>query len=143
MTEISANIIQKYNKRSIPWLLKKATEVFNAWIRKRDDQGGWFTCISCGENKTIKNYARGGNYHAGHYYPGTDSALKYNEINVNGQCGKCNTHLHGNQTGYRIGLIKKYGIEEVEKLEQLHSIYKRNGYKWDRFFIISVIIKYR
>lgn len=141
--EISANVLQKYRNRSIDWLKGKATNKFNAWIRNRDRDGDYFTCISCNRTLRIVNYANGGNYHAGHYYPGTESALKYNEVNVNGQCSQCNTHLHSNAIGYRKGLVKKYGEEKVLELDQLDAIYKREHYKWDRFFLISTILKYK
>ncbi|MCK9220255.1 MAG: recombination protein NinG [Bacteroidales bacterium] len=134
--------IQKYSKYSVPELLKIAVRKFNSFIRKRDCDGEFFTCISCQRTLRIVNYARGGNYHAGHYYPSTESLLRFNEINVNGQCGQCNTHKHGNQIEYRKGLIKKYGIEEVERLDLLDAQYKR-GFKWDRFTLIEIIEKYK
>jgi hypothetical protein len=141
--ELTTKDIQKYSKRSVPWLKGKAVEYFNAWIRERDRDGDYFTCISCNRTLRIINYEHGSNYHAGHYYPGTESALKFNELNVNGQCDQCNRHKHGNQTGYREGLIKKYGIETVKQLEYLFAVYKREGYKWDRFFLISIILNYK
>lgn len=141
--QLNNKIIQKYKSRSIPWLLNKATKHFNLWIRTRDREGEYFTCISCSTTKRIKNYANGSNYHAGHYFPSTVSALKYNEINVNSQCGKCNTHGHGNQINYRHGLVRKYGEESVKELEQLEQIYKRTFFKWDRFALIEIIEKYK
>ena len=85
-------------------------KVFQAWIRKRDEDE---ICISC-----PSNYSEpwdGGHYKEANKYKG----VIFNEINVNKQCRQCNFHLHGNVSEYRIGLIKKYGIEKVEYLEQL------------------------
>jgi hypothetical protein len=33
--ELNTNQIQKYQKRSVPWLKGKAVEYFNTWIRER------------------------------------------------------------------------------------------------------------
>jgi hypothetical protein len=35
--ELTTKDIQKYQKRSVPWLRKKAGEYFRGWIRKRDE----------------------------------------------------------------------------------------------------------
>ena len=82
---------------------------FNPFIRLRDKD---LPCISCGTNKDVQ-------YHAGHYMAaGNYSFLRFNEDNVHKQCGKnCNKELHGNLHEYRVGLIKKIGIEKVMWLE--------------------------
>jgi hypothetical protein len=111
---------------TIPKLTAKAQRVFNAWIRRRDADNG---CISCG--KPID--------HAGHYLSaGHHGALRFNEINVNGQCLRCNNFLHGNLINYRIGLIKKYGENKVLMLENCRNITKR----WSRIELLSIIKTY-
>lgn len=83
---------------------------FNRFIRLRDADD---PCISCGNrNARIK-------YDAGHYISaGSCTALRFDERNVNLQCSNhCNVHLSGNGTGYRLGLIKKYGGQVVDELE--------------------------
>ena len=88
---------------------KELQVLFNTWIRNRDKDG---TCISCGNKLKEK-------HDAGHYYPaGSYKNIRYDLINVNSQCVKCNQHNHGNLTEYRLGLIKRYGIEEVEALDK-------------------------
>lgn len=83
---------------------------FNKYIRVRD--GNY--CISCGKTT--------GQFHAGHYRPtSTQSALRFNEVNVHSQCAACNDHLSGNLTPYRINLIKKIGITLVEWLDKDHT----------------------
>lgn len=44
-------------------------------------------------------------------------ATRYSEINCNAQCRKCNRFDEGNMSGYRMGLIKKYGEQKVLLLE--------------------------
>ena len=40
----------------------------------------------------------------------------FDEINVHAQCKKCNRFLYGNGAEYSARIIKKYGLEEYEKL---------------------------
>jgi len=113
----------------IPKLLAKAQIIFNAWVRKRDADLG---CISCGAAID----------HAGHYLSqGHYSALRFTEVNVNGQCIKCNTYLHGNLINYRKGLVRKYGAEVVERLES--NTERRVAHKWDRLELEAIIQKYK
>ena len=57
----------------------------------------------------------------GHFIPkGSDTALKYNEINNNAQCYSCNVMKSGNLINYRPRLMLKYDKKTVEKLEQSH-----------------------
>lgn len=89
-------------------MLKIAQQVFNQYVRKRDEK---LPCISCGKTGD-------GVYHASHYRSvGSHPELRFNEKNVNKSCNKCNVFLSGNLIEYRIGLCKKIGEEEVRKLE--------------------------
>ena len=110
----------------VPKLLAKAQKVFNAFIRERDKDKG---CVSCG----------GSVEHAGHYFSaGHYSALRFNEMNVNGQCLRCNNFLHGNLIKYRQGLIKRYGTTAVNNLETYADL--RKATKWSRIEL-EIIIK--
>lgn len=94
---------------------KEAQTAFNAFIRARDDG---LPCISCGRHHQ-------GQWHAGHYLStGARPELRYTESNVHRQCAPCNTHLSGNAVLYRIGLIARIGLEEVERLEGPHELPK-------------------
>lgn len=119
----------RYKIVSIPRLLKKAQTVFNAWIRERDKYAG---CISCGAPVS----------EAGHYFSaGHHSALRFNELNVNGQCTRCNCFLSGNLIKYRQGLIKKYGEQKVALLENCADLHKVR--KWSRFELETLINLYK
>lgn len=121
-------IIEKKTK-SIPSLLKLAQKVFNCWIRNRDKK---FGCISCGKEVT----------EAGHYYSqGHYSSLRFNEINTNGQCTRCNCFLSGNLIKYRQGLVKRYGEQKVLELER--SVAIRTVKKWSRFELEMIIKMYK
>jgi hypothetical protein len=111
--------------RTISALLKQAQKVFNRWVRHRDRHRG---CISCGAPIEVAGHY----YSAGHY-----SAIRLNELNVNGQCTRCNRYLRGNLINYRKGLVKKYGGKAVEKLELSADL--RRSKRWTRFELEHII----
>lgn len=107
--------LKAFNDSDINKLKRLAQMVFNKYIRLRDGN----TCISCGYVGNSRQI------HAGHYKPsGGFSALRYNENNVHSQCSICNNHLSANLIPYRENLIKKIGIDEVEKLESTTEPYR-------------------
>ena len=86
-------------------------EKVNKEVRKWDKGK---PCISC--NKITK-------LEAGHFIPISKSQkLRYNKDNIHGQCFYCNRILYGNIVNYRYGLINRYGIEFVERLEKADKI---------------------
>lgn len=100
-------------RTSLASLEKKLDKVFNEWIRKRDTlKGGVFKCISCSDIKPTSQM------HAGHFHSaGHNKSIRWDERNVNGQCVRCNYHLHGNPLAYKAGMIAKYGKKVVDELE--------------------------
>lgn len=92
--------------------LKDAQTVFNAFIRERDKKE---PCISCGRYHTGQN-------HAGHYRTvGAHPELRFNELNCHLQCSVCNNHKSGNIVEYRINLLKKIGVKNLDWLEGHHE----------------------
>jgi hypothetical protein len=92
--------------------LKEVQVVFNAYIRKRDEDE---PCISCGRHHQ-------GQYHAGHYRSvGSTPELRFEELNVHKQCSTCNNYRSGNLIEYRIRLPAKIGLDKVEWLEGKHE----------------------
>jgi hypothetical protein len=126
-------LIAKYKSTPLPNIKKKAITLFNASIRERDKD---LPCISCGKYNQLQ---------AGHFYSaGHHELLRFEQDNVHGQCIKCNCDLSGNLIKYREGLIKKIGIERVERLDTLAAMNKRNrGKVNDRFKLIEIIEKYK
>ena len=118
---------------TIPKLTAKAQKVFNAYIRKRDSEDGYFTCISCGQTKTTDLMD------AGHYVPVKgSSALRFDEYNVHGECKACNGFDQFHLIGYRRNLIDKVGERKVMELEYKHRLIK----KWTRTELNEIIEKY-
>lgn len=93
---------------SVPDLKKRVQKVVNKYIRHRDADD---PCISCQRNC--------GAWNAGHYVPqGSSGYLRYDFNNIHKQGVGCNKWKHGNLIEYRINLVKKIGLKEVERLER-------------------------
>lgn len=104
-------------KKSIATLKKELQEVFNLYIRLRDtkhDKGQpYFICISCNQPKGLDQM------NAGHFWPvGGHESVRYDEDNVHGQCIYCNNFASNGPVmmQYQVNLIKKIGLDRVEKL---------------------------
>lgn len=86
--------------------LKDLQVVFNKFIRLRD---AGLPCISCG--------GLGGKRDCGHLFSvGGNPELRFDEVNSNSQCVRCNQHNHGAIADYMINLPKKVGQKEFEAL---------------------------
>ncbi len=130
--DLTSNIIQKYKSKSIPKLLERATHYFNKFIRLRDKGR---PCIACSQFKTLQ---------CGHYYPaGQYPMLKFNEDNCNGEDLQCNYFSGDHLITYRENLIRKIGIERVEKLDLIAKYNKRTPFKWSRIELIEIIETYK
>ena len=93
--------------------IKETQVAFNAYVRQRDADK---TCICCG--KPLKESQPGGGFDCGHYRStGSAPHLRFNEDNAHGQTKFCNRYRAGNAVDYRLGLIKRIGLERVEALE--------------------------
>lgn len=106
--------LQKERLKKRPEWIKETQKVVNKYVRLRDNGK---PCISCG--KTLAIGGVGGGFDAGHYRSrGSSPHLSFDaERNIHGQCKRCNDHLKGNYSAYRVGLIARIGIEKVEELE--------------------------
>lgn len=102
-------------------LIKEAQTEFNRFIRARDSGLPCICCNRTGEDKSLT----GSKWDAGHYRStGSAPHLRFNEDNVHRQLVFCNQYGSGRAVDYRIGLIKKIGIERVEALESNNTARK-------------------
>lgn len=108
--------VQKKRKTSERKLIEKLDKVFSLFIRIRDTKNGVFSCISCGKNKPYSQAD------AGHFINRQHLSVRFDEVNVNAQCRKCNRFQEGNNQGYRLGLISKYGNQAVNLLDVKKSM---------------------
>ncbi|KEY87810.1 recombination protein NinG [Pseudomonas capeferrum] len=98
--------------------LREAQQAFNAYIRERDRLAG-YACISSGRPLDWNGNA----VDAGHYRStGAAPHLRFDENNCHAQSKHDNRYLSGNVADYRIGLIKRIGLEAVETLERDQSV---------------------
>lgn len=103
--------VKERNKSVSQWR-KELQQVFNQYIRLRDQGRG---CISCGKQLQ-------GKYDAGHYFSvGSYPNLRFHEDNVHGQCVTCNQHKHGNLLEYNLRIEKRIGKRALEELQALRN----------------------
>jgi hypothetical protein len=125
----SRKALKQFNNSDVNILKRLAQKLFNQYIRMRDKD---LPCISCDTTNDIQ-------YHASHYKPaGGYSYLRFDENNVHKACVRCNSNLAGNLIPYRVALIVKVGMEEVERLE-LPNQHKR----WSVEELQDIITTYR
>lgn len=100
-----------------------AQRELNRWVVHGRDADQ--PCISCGRHHQ-------GIYHAGHYRSrGSAPHLALDPRNLHKQCAPCNLYLHGNLIQYRLGLIRRYGLEYVEALESDQGTKHYTGTDYD------------
>ena len=125
-------------KNNLNKLLDRVKRNCNKYIQLRDliiSNGEIIAkCISCNRIWLINNSYDLKNFHAGHYFNDNDyKSVRFDEININGQCAKCNTPapkgMSGNLSNYQIGLIKKVGQKEFDELVKRKDQIKKFGYK--------------
>lgn len=103
--------LDKLKTRS-QWM-REAQTAFNAYRREVAKING-YPCISSGRPLDWS----GNNVDAGHYRSiGSAPHLRFDERNCHAQSKHDNRYLSGNAVDYRIGLIQRIGIDEVEALE--------------------------
>lgn len=103
--------------KSRGYWIARAQTAFNQFIRLRDQLAG-HVCISSG----LPLNWTGNAVDAGHYRSrGSAPHLRFDERNCHAQSKKQNRYLAGNVTGYRAGLIQRYGVDFVETLESDQS----------------------
>lgn len=123
---------KKKKVKSLAKIKSDLQEIFNTYIRKRDNGQ---PCISCGQYKTLQ---------AGHFYTvKMYDGLRFDEDNVNGECAGCNCFDDMHLLGYRDNLVRKIGEERFNALVEKAADYKKNGYKWTRSELLEKIVYYK
>jgi 5-methylcytosine-specific restriction endonuclease McrA len=96
-------------------LKKLAQQLINRYARLRDEKERGLKCCTCGHDK--------GQFDGGHFLPtSTYPAIRYNTNQIHLQCKNCNRFNGGKPKEYREFMIKKYGINYIEKLEAQHRV---------------------
>jgi DNA-directed RNA polymerase subunit M/transcription elongation factor TFIIS len=123
---------QKEDLLTLQDYLKLAQQVFNKWIRLRDEG---LVCISC------QIPMRQGNIDAGHLWSaGGHSNVRFNELNVNAQCSRpCNKDKAGDINNYRLGFVKRYSVEQLDELDKIANVTR----KWTKDELKKLIAEYK
>jgi hypothetical protein len=97
---------------TISKLKKKLDKIFSEFIRKRNaDHLGFITCFTCGVKKHWKEQQ------AGHFQSRSHHSTRWDEVNVQVQCVKCNMFRQGEQYKFGLYLDERYGKGTAEELE--------------------------
>ena len=118
-------------------LIKKADEVFQAWVRRRDAYRGCYANEIPEERGKCKMQFCGC-----HLFGKGKKAIRYDEFNVHGGCGYHNQihdHTMRPQPQIMIGwFIRKFGFEKYEELRVRSYEIK----EWSRDELNAIIAKY-
>ena len=105
---------REFNEKDKGYWKERAKRACHAYIRERDAHRG---CVSCGITT--------GKFDAGHYRTrAAASQIMFCEWNIHRQCFQCNSAKSGNITEYRIELIRRVGLNQVEALENNNATYR-------------------
>jgi hypothetical protein len=104
---------------SVKLLTKVAKQLAQKWARIRDKD---LPCISCGA--VTSTMWDGGHLYKSELYSG----LRFDEMNINKQCRKCNTYLNGNEINYVRGYIDRYGLAAFNEISKRAK--ERKNTKW-------------
>ncbi len=128
--------------------IKEAQAAVNKYVRIRDEKK---PCVSCGRaNVSVFGGYKGAcGWDAGHYRSrGAASHLRFNVLNIHKQCAGCNRFGSGMAHDYRIELIRRIGLDNVEQLEndntprkftieylkRIKSIFNKRARLYERLF---------
>lgn len=121
--------VEKAKNEYSTWM-RSAVTVCHSYIRLRDKGK---PCISCG--KKFNN-----NFQAGHYFSGGGhKAVKFDEVNINGQCFECNSGSNFDHEAYANGIVERWGSDEMVCL--LERAYDEK--RWSKEELRSVVSYYK
>ena len=97
---------------TISKLKKKLDVLFSQYIRRRNaDHLGRVKCFTCGVEKHWKEQQ------AGHFQSRSHHSTRWDEVNVQVQCVKCNMFRQGEQYKFGLYLDDRFGDGTAEELE--------------------------
>ena len=97
---------------TISKLKKKLDVLFSQYIRRKNaDHLGRVKCFTCGVEKHWKEQQ------AGHFQSRSHHSTRWDEVNVQVQCVKCNMFRQGEQYKFGLYLDDRFGDGTAEELE--------------------------
>ncbi len=99
-------------KRTRSKVVKELDRVFSLYIRQRDaNLDGFVECFTCGRSNHWKKLQ------CGHFMSRSRYATRWDEINCQNQCPKCNLFNQGEQYKFSQQLDEKHGLGTAEALQ--------------------------
>ena len=96
----------------------RAWKACSKYIRYRDSYQGYAPCCTCG---TVKPISGPGCIQAGHFIPGRNNAILYDERDIAAQCGVCNVLRQGMWVEYEQFMLKTYGQDVIDELKRMKN----------------------
>lgn len=97
---------------TISKLKQKLDKLFSEYIRRRfANHDGSVSCFTCGVVKHWKQQQ------AGHFQSRSHHSTRWDEVNVQVQCIKCNMYRQGEQYKFGMYLDQRFGDGTAEELE--------------------------
>jgi len=115
---------KKLENKTIASCIQEARKPFQKLIRIRDHGK---KCICCNKQMPFNI----SDYDAGHFFKAElYIGLIFHPDNVFAQLKYCNKYGHGNENGFRDGLIERIGVEKYNKLNEIKN--KLKSYKFSK-----------
>lgn len=125
---------EEKERKSLSTLLTNTKNACHEYIRERDKGK---PCISCGEPYRS-------DFQAGHGFKSElFSTLRFDELNIHGQCVGCNIHKDGNESAYFSRLPDRIGLDDFNELVRLSKVDKLVDHKWDREELVEIRKHYK
>lgn len=100
-------------------LVKKLDAIFSQYVRYfYSDTGKTVKCYTCWERKPIKKMQNW------HFVSRANYKYRWDIDNCKPQCMACNIFKHWNYIQYTLNMIRDYGKERVEKIQNDKSLVK-------------------
>lgn len=95
-------------------LVRRLDNIFSRYVRlSAANEYGVVACVSCGVEKPWKAMQNG------HFYTRVRYATRWDDMNCNPQCYRCNIILKGNYIEYTKYMIDTHGREAVDELKNI------------------------
>jgi len=91
-------------------IVKKLDAVFSQYIRRKDADNNMATCFTCDKVDDVKSLQNG------HFQSRKHYSTRWDEINCQVQCPKCNVFNYGEQFIFGAKLDAKYGEGTARRL---------------------------
>jgi hypothetical protein len=93
------------------WLIAELNKYTSRIVRRRDGR-----CVTCGTKRNLQ---------CSHFYSRRYLAIRFNLLNRNAMCGRCNRHHNYDPFPYISYVLGNYGSEAVEALNRLRSSHRQ------------------